>query len=118
MLKVPLFYTVTSSVSLEADPITALLNRDYAAMGGWSLFVMLGMYIIFGVLREWIVPGSRYRRMEESALKLAQANDELMKQNGQLITSNEIVKHFFQETTPKRAEVRSWEPSDAANASG
>lgn len=85
-----------------ADPITAFLNRDWAALGGWSLFIWLCILIVVGAFKEWWVPGPRYKRLEEAAKKSAEANDELRKQNGQLITANEITKHFFEETTPKR----------------
>lgn len=98
--------TLTEAV----DPITAILTRDYAAIGGWSLFIGLCITIVIGAFREWWVPGVRHARVELAAQKLSEANDELTKQNGQLITSNEIVKHFFEETVPKRGEPRS-EPS-------
>jgi hypothetical protein len=94
-------------VTVEAsggDPITALLTRDWAALGGWSLLIATWVAILVGSVRETWVPGARYRRLEESSIKLANANDELLKQNGQLITGNEITKHFFQETIPKRGE--------------
>lgn len=95
-----------TAVTEGSDPITAFLTRDWAALGGWSLFVMLGMYIIVGSIREWWVPGARYRRLEESSIKMTDANTELRQQNGQLITSNEIVRHFFEETVPKRGEPK------------
>lgn len=88
------------------DPITAILNRDWASVGGWSLAIGLGVLIVVGAFREYWVSGKLYRRLEESARKLSEANDELIKQNGQLITANEITKHFFEETTPKRGEQR------------
>ena len=97
-----LFVTVAEG----ADPITALLTRDWAALGGWSLFVMLGLYIIIGSIREWWVPGARYRRLEDASIKMTDANTDLRKQNGQLITANEITRHFFEETVPKRGELR------------
>lgn len=89
------------------DPITAFLTHDWAALGGWSLFIGLCMTVVIGSFREWWVPGARYRRMEEAAIKSSDANDELTKQNGQLITANEITRHFFEETVPKRGEVKS-----------
>lgn len=88
------------------DPITAILTRDWAAMGGWSLFIGLGLFVVIGSFREWWVPGARYRRLELAAEKISTANDELRKQNGQLITANEITKHFFEETVPKRGETK------------
>ena len=86
----------------EADPITASLTRDWAALGGWSLFVALCITIVLSYMREWVVPGARFRRLEVSSEQMVAANTELRKQNGQLITANEITKHFFEETTPKR----------------
>jgi len=86
------------------DPFTAFLTRDWAALGGWSLFVMLCVFIVIGAFREWWVPGGRYRRMETAAKVSADALTDAMRQNGQLITTNEITKHFFEETTPKRGE--------------
>lgn len=88
------------------DPITALLTRDYAALGGWSLFIGLCLLIVIGSFREWWVPGARHRRLEIAAEKVSDANDELSKQNGQLITANEITKHFFEETAPKRGDPK------------
>ena len=89
----------------DADPITSLLTRDWAAVGGWSLFLGLVILIVIGSFREWWVPGVRYRRLESSAALQSTTLSETVKQNGQLITSNEITKHFFEETTPKRGET-------------
>ena len=88
------------------DPITALITRDYAAIGGWSLFIGLCLTIVVGAFREMWVPGARYRRLEALVEKLETANGLLTTQNGQLITNNEIVKHFFEETVPKRGAPR------------
>jgi uncharacterized membrane protein YcjF (UPF0283 family) len=88
--------------AVSVDPFTAVFTRDWAAVGGWSLFIGLVLAIVIGAFREGWVPGARHRRVEESAQKAADALAEAMKQNGQLITSNEITKHFFEETTPKR----------------
>lgn len=86
------------------DPITGFLTHDWASVGGWSMFVALAILIVIGAFRETWIPGRRYRRLEQSAEKLSDANDELTKQNGQLITANEITKYFFQETVPKRRD--------------
>ena len=86
------------------DIFTAFFTRDWAAVGGWSLFVSLSIFIVIGAFREWWVPGKRYARMESAALKATDALAEALKQNGQLVTTNEITKHFFEETTPKRGE--------------
>lgn len=98
--------TWAAPIADGGDPITALLTRDWAALGGWSLFIGLCLFVVIGAFREWWVPGERYRRMEEAAKSVSSANDELMKQNGQLITANEITKHFFEETTPKRGRSK------------
>lgn len=92
--------------SETVDPITALITRDWAAFGGWSLFIGLCLVIVIGAFREWWVPGARYTRLEAASILMSQANDELRKQNGQLITGNEITKHFFEETVPKRGETK------------
>ena len=88
-----------------ADPITALLTRDWAALGGWSLFIMLCVFIVVGAFREWWVPGARYRRLEEASVKqsdlLGTTANALEKQ----VQANDIVRHFFEETTPRRREV-------------
>ena len=86
------------------DIFTDILQRDWAAAGGWSLFIGLCIFLVIGAFFEKWVPGGRYRRLEASAERTSLANDELRKQNGQLITANEITKHFFEETTPKRGE--------------
>lgn len=92
-----------------ADPITAVLTRDWAAAGGWSLFIGLGLFLVVSFFREGIVPGSRYRRLEaqlEKVLEInrdfVEANGKLTDQNGMLITANQITAHFFQETVPVR----------------
>ena len=74
MLETLTMFVVSSS---GADPITAFLTRDWAALGGWSLFVMLGLYMVIGLSREWFVPGARYRRLEEASIKLAEGYDVL-----------------------------------------
>lgn len=93
------------TVATGSDPVTAILTRDWAALGGWSLFIGLCLLIVIGAFREWWVPGGRYRRLEDAATKqsdtLATTATALDKQ----VTANEIVKHFFEETTPKRREV-------------
>ena len=101
------------SVSQDAEPdlISAIIARDWAAVGGWSLFVMLGLFLIFAVVSERLVPGRAHRRQIEANEKLSSAVDALTTQNGQLITTNEIVKHFFQETVPKRGEAPEWDTS-------
>lgn len=93
------------------DLISALLARDWAAVGGWGLFIGLVMTIMIGAFREWWVPAPAMRRLVEqiarqdaAADKLTEANLELRKQNTMLIEANRITEHFFAETTPKYGE--------------
>lgn len=90
-----------------SDPITALLNRDWAALGGWSLFIMLALAIVLGSFRETWVPGARLRREEdradkaEAALKLSQeALGEALEQNTKLLGSAEISSYVLREILP------------------
>lgn len=102
----PTVMDLVMTVVSETDPITAILTRDWAALGGWSLLIGTWITIVLGAFREWWVPGARYRRLEISSQELVVANKDLRTQNGQLITSNEITKHFFEETVPKRGELK------------
>ena len=110
------------SVSPDKSPdlFNAILARDWGAVGGWSLFIGLGLLIVMLVLNERLVPGKALTRLIEANQKLLEANEALTKQNGQLITANEITKHFFQETVPKRGEVREWDtsPSEKTRSEG
>lgn len=99
-------FSIHLTAVTESDPITALLEGDWASLGGWSMFVFLGVYIVLGAVREWWVPGRRYRRLEESSIEMTKANDELRQQNSMLIAANDITKHFFEETVPRRGEPR------------
>ena len=110
------------SVSQDESPdlFNAILARDWGAVGGWSLFIGLGLLIVMLVLNERLVPGKALTRLIEANQKLLEANEALTKQNGQLITANEITKHFFQETVPKRGGVREWDtsPSEKTRSEG
>ena len=110
------------SVSQDQNPdlFNAILARDWGAVGGWSLFIGLGLFIVWLVLSERLVPGKAHLRQIEANEKLLAANEALTTQNGQLITANEITKHFFQETVPKRGEVREWDtsPSEKTRSEG
>jgi hypothetical protein len=97
----PAVYTLAAG----SDPISAFLERDWAAFGGWSLFVMLCVLIVTSFMRGWIVPGSMYRSLEEAsklqAATLATVSGTLDKQ----VQANEISSYFFKETAPKRGET-------------
>lgn len=98
MFKPPMELLLTA----DTDLISAFIARDYAAVGGWSLFITLCLLIVVGSFREWWVPGARYARLEKAAERVMNANDILRDQNSKLIETNEIAKHFFEETAPKR----------------
>lgn len=102
-------FTTPLRVAVE-DPITDFFQRDWAALGGWSLFLGLCILIVIGAFRETWVPGRRYRRLEVSAEKILDAHDKVVTQNGQLIVANEITAHFFKETVPKRGEATNDDP--------
>ena len=105
------------AVSQDESPdlFNAIVARDWGAVGGWSLFICLVISLVWFVPRafvnEKLVSGEAYRRQVEANVKLMAAIDALTAQNGQLITANEITKHFFQETVPRRGEVREWDTS-------
>lgn len=94
-----------TETATESDPITALLTRDWAAFGGWSLFIGLVVFIILGVFREWWVPGPRYHKLEESAQKQSEILATTVQILDTQVSVNEILKHFFEETSPLRREV-------------
>lgn len=79
------------------DPITAILTRDWAALGGWSLFIGIVLLIVIGSFKGWWVPGWMYK---------AQADilEKAMDQNRTLLVTADITKHFFESTAPKRGE--------------
>lgn len=87
-----------------SDPITSLLTRDWAGFGGWSLFISLALLVIIGAFREWWVPGPRYRRLEAASERQADTLQKTADALAKQVTANEITKHFFEETTPKRGE--------------
>lgn len=103
--------TVIASAHLAAggDPITALMTRDWAALGGWSLFLGFCVFAVWGAVREWWVPGARYRRSEQDrkaaqdALKATQeALTTALAQNGELLKSAQLTEYFFREVLPKK----------------
>lgn len=97
----------SSVLAVASDPISAILNRDWAGAGGWGLFTGLVMLIVVGSFREWWVPGGRYQRLEAAAIKSSDALAVALKQNEELIKSNEISKYFFQQLPPpKRGDKR------------
>ena len=79
------------------DPITAILNKDWAALGGWSLFITLVVFIVLGAFKGWWIPGWMYKAQGET-LK------EAMEQNTTLLVSAKVATHFFEATTPSRED--------------
>ena len=93
------------TVADETDLFTAILTRDWASVGGWSLFVGLCLLIVLGAFREWWVPGGRYRRLVDAAEKQSETLNTTATALEKQVVANEITKRFFEETIPKRGEV-------------
>lgn len=94
-----------SAVSALVDPLTAVLQGDWASATGWTLLFSTWGYIVIGAVREWWVPGARYRRTEAAALKQSETLSSTVQLLQLSTTANEITKHFFEKTVPKRGEV-------------
>ena len=83
------------------DPITAFLTKDWASVGGWSLFIGLALLITTGAFREWWVPGPRAKRSEaliasQQAL-IRQQSDQISK----LTEGNEFTKYVMEQVIPR-----------------
>jgi hypothetical protein len=113
-------YQELSAALLAAgdDWIITFLNGDWGRIGGWGLFISMCVLITIGNFTELWVPGRRYRRLEVASQKISAANDELTKQNGQLIQGNELTKHFFEEMFPKRGVTGHELDQKASDSSG
>lgn len=98
----------TSAVDGAGDggfSIPGFFTTNFESIGGWSLFIGLCLFITVGNFLEWWVPGRRYRRLEATAAeqsKTLASTVELLKEQ---TTANEITKHFFEKTVPKRGEL-------------
>lgn len=100
-----------TQVFSDVDPWTAFITHDWASVGGWSLFVGLGLMIIIGAFKGWWVPGWMYRSQQTTL-------DKAMDQNKTLLISSEIVSHFFKSTTPpkpKRGDDSVQEKAESSN---
>lgn len=95
---------IAAEAATDGVPIPTFFGVHWGNVGGWSLFLGMCLFIVIGAFREWWVPGVRYRRMELSAAEqsktLATTVDALREQT----QANEITKHFFEKTVPKRGE--------------
>lgn len=96
----------TTLLAEGGDPITDVVNHDWAALGGWSLFIGLVITLLMALFREGLVPGKRVVRLEGTVERQQELIRDLTEQNGKLIEANEIAKHFFEETAPRRGDVR------------
>lgn len=77
-------------------------STNWGNVGGWSLFIGLCLFIVIGAFREWWVPGARYRRLEDAAKLQSETLSTTAGTLDKQVTANEITKHFFEETAPKR----------------
>lgn len=102
----PISMAVSNAITEPvSDPISAILTRDWAAVGGWSLFVMLCIVIVTSFMRGWIVPGSMYRSLETASTLQAQTLSTVSGTLDKQVQANEISSYFFKETAPKRGEI-------------
>ncbi len=76
------------------DPFTAIFNRNWADVGGWSLFIGLVILSVTSFMKGWIVPGWMYKEQGKTL-------DQAMEQNRKLLVVSDIVAHFFKSTAPK-----------------
>lgn len=88
-----------------SDPISAILQRDWAAAGGWSLFIALVFLVITAFMRGWIVPGFMYRSLEAASKLQAETLSTVTGTLDKQVQANEISSYFFKETAPKRGEA-------------
>ena len=92
-------------IATGSDPISAILQRDWAAAGGWSLFIALGTLVITAFMRGWIVPGFMYRGLEAASKLQAETLSTVSGTLDKQVQANEISSYFFKETAPKRGEA-------------
>lgn len=93
------------AVAEGGDPVTAILSRDWASVTGWGLFFTLAMLVTVGNFREWWVPGPRHRRLEDAATRQSETLAVTVKTLEEQVKANEITKHFFEETAPRRRDA-------------
>lgn len=97
------FIIVASAHLVSAsDPITSFMDHDWAAVGGWGLFLGLCLTIVYGSFRELWVPGARYKRLEEANKELTAALTLVTNQNSELIQSGRLSDYFFKEVLPNK----------------
>jgi hypothetical protein len=97
---------VPGEVVMDAiDPVTAVLTRDWSALGGWSLFLGLVVLIVVGAFREWWVPGARYRRTEALLEKSLETTQVQARQVDRLTVASELVGNLLSEATPHKGTL-------------
>lgn len=84
--------------------IPGFFSTNWDRVGGWSLFIGLCIFIVLGAFREWWVPGARHRRVELAASEQSKTLNSTVEALKQQTQANEITKHFFEKTIPKRGE--------------
>lgn len=85
------------------NPVS-FFTTNFAEIGGWSLFIGLCILIVIGAFFETWVPGKRFRRVEAAAAEQSKTLAATVDLLGQAQIANEITKHFFEKTVPKRGE--------------
>lgn len=97
---------VASATVPDANTLSMLLESNWGNVSGWGLLLLTWAFVVIGSVRETWVPGARYRRLEDSSKRqsetLATTTDALRDQ----VRVNEITKHFFEETVPRRRDVQ------------
>jgi hypothetical protein len=85
------------AMKTDSDPITDIFNHDWAAVGGWSLFLALVILVLIAFFSGRIVPGWMYREQGRTL-------DQAMEQNRKLLATADITKHFFESTAKKPSQ--------------
>lgn len=94
-----------SALTEATDPVSAFLQKDWGAVSGWGLFFALVVFITYGNFKEWWVPGPRYHKLEDAAKLQSETLSLTVKTLDEQVRANEITKHFFEETVPRRRDA-------------
>lgn len=96
--------TADQSADVGGFSLVSFFTTNFSEVGGWSLFVGLCLLIVAGAFFEIWVPGRRLRRVEEAAAKQSETLATTVDLLKDAQVANEITKHFFEKTVPKRGE--------------
>jgi hypothetical protein len=101
-----LYFTTAAISTAVGDGFSfpGFFSTNWDRIGGWSLFIGLCILIVISYMREWVVPGRRYRHLEDAANLQSQTLSDTVKALDKQVAANQITKHFFEETTPTRRE--------------